>query len=89
MATSHSTAIGGITFGPDEVFGPSTLAAMFGPTLPASLHADRSGSVPVAKVAAHLRRLHQQALADFDAHSEIVVPGTPAALDERDFQPAA
>lgn len=80
MATSHSTVIAGIAFGPDEVFGPSTLAAMFGPALPSSLHADPSGAVPVALVAAHLSQLHADALLAFELHSEIVTPGTPAAL---------
>lgn len=80
MATSHSTVIAGIAFGPNEVFGPATLAAMFGPTLPSSLQVDRSGAVPVAQVAVHLHQLHADALLAFAQHSEIVIPGTPAAL---------
>lgn len=82
MANLHSTVICGISFGPDEVFGPATLAAMFGSPLPPELHTDRSGAVPVAHVAEYLTRLHMLAMAEFEQMSEIVVPGTPAALKE-------
>lgn len=81
MAKSNFTVIAGVPFSACEKFGPRTLAAMFGPTLPRSLRADRSGAVPVVSVASHLDKLHAKALAAF-ADDVLVTPGTPEALAE-------
>lgn len=81
MAKSNFTVIAGVPFGACEKFGPRTLAAMFGPTLPHSLRADRSGAVPVASAARYLEQQHAKALAAF-ADDVLVTPGTPEALAE-------
>ncbi|MFC0170787.1 hypothetical protein ACFFKC_22225 [Pseudoduganella danionis] len=81
MAKSNFTVIAGVPFSACEKFGPRTLAAMFGPTLPYPLRADRSGSVSVISTARHLSKLYAKGMVMF-ADDEIVTPGTPAALTE-------
>lgn len=81
MAKFNSTVIAGVPFSACEKFGPRTLAAMFGPTLPRPLRADRSGAVSVASAARYLDKKHAEGMAMF-ADDEIVTPGTPTALTE-------
>ena len=80
MANAHSTVIGGISFGSDEVFGPSVLGAMFGPSLPSAFKRDETGAVPVHEVASYLKALGESAIAWMTDNSEIITPFTPSAL---------
>lgn len=77
---NHTVDIFGVTYGPDEVFGPSTLRRMFGARLPAHFRIDRDGSVPVTVVARHLQRQGEMGLRMMLEESEIVAPATPQAL---------
>lgn len=82
MADANSIEIAGITVGSAEVFGPSTLRRMFGARLPAHFRIDRDGSVPVSVVARYLQRQGEIGLRAMLDESEIVTPGTAAALAE-------
>lgn len=80
MANTHSIEIFGTTFGPDEVFGPLTLRAMFGASLPFTT--DHSGAVPVQSVAAQLQHVGYLGYAEMLLQSDVVLPGTTEALEE-------
>lgn len=80
MANTHSIEIFGTTFGPDEVFGPLTLRAMFGASLP--FITDHSGAAQVQEVAAHLQHLGYLGYTDMLLQSDVVMPGTTKALEE-------
>lgn len=82
MANAHSIEIHGLTFGPTDVFGPATLHRMFGDTLPRHFRIARDGSVPVPVVGRYLQRQGEDGLRAMLDDSEIVTPGTPAALAE-------
>lgn len=80
MANTHSIEIFGTTFGPDEVFGPLTLRAMFGASLPFTT--DHTGAVPVLAVATYLQHVGNLGCAEMLLQSEIVLPGTAEAIEE-------
>lgn len=80
MANANSIEIFGTKFGPNEVFGPSTLRAMFGASLP--FPADRTGAVSVAIVAAYLQHAGYVGIAEMITGSDLCLPGSDAAIEE-------
>lgn len=81
-ANSTGTTLFGVTYSPTATFGPTLLRRIYGATLPSHFLCDHRGAVLVSVVAADIIQSGVIGLARMHAESDIVIPGSPDALDE-------
>ena len=81
-ANSTGTTLFGVTYSPTATFGPTLLRRIYGATLPSHFVCDHRGAVLVSVVAADIIQSGVIGLARMHAESDIVIPGSPDALDE-------
>ena len=87
MAKANSTGSTGtlwfgVHYAPTATFGPTLLRRIYGATLPSHFVCDHRGAVLVSVVAADIIQSGVIGLARMHAESDIVIPGSPDALDE-------